>query len=97
MYCNSLHYALYSYFPGQSTMLPQVHSNLSGVSWDSAATECGQYGLENDQHILGNISDLEGKTFWIGEKVYHVTLPWMEILGRYLDTNLTMFRVVPMY
>jgi hypothetical protein len=78
-------------------MLPQVHSNLSGVSWDSAATECGQYGLENDQHILGNISDLVGKTFWIGEKVYHVTLPWMEILGRYLDTNLTMFRVVPMY
>jgi hypothetical protein len=78
-------------------MLPQVHSNLSGVSWDSAATECGQYGLENDQHILGNISDLVGKTFWIGEKVYHVTLPWMEILGRYLDTNLTMFRVIPMY
>ena len=88
---------MYSYFPGQSTMLPQVHSNLSGVSWDSAATECGQYGLENDQHILGNISDLVGKTFSIGEKVYHVTLPWMEILGRYLDTNLNMFRVVPVY
>ena len=32
-------------------MLPQVHSNLNGVSWDSAATECGQHGLENDQHI----------------------------------------------
>ena len=41
--------------------------------------------LENDQHILRNISELEGKTFWIGEKVYHVTLPWIEILGRYLD------------
>ena len=78
-------------------MLPQVHSNLSGVSWDFAATKCGQYGLENDQHILGNISDLEGEKFWIGEKVYHVTLPWMEPLGRYLDTNLTMFLVIPMY
>ena len=78
-------------------MLPQVHTNLNGISWDSAATECGQYGLENDQHILRDISDLEGKIFWIGEKVYHITLPWMEILGRYLDTNLTMFRVVPMY
>ena len=45
--------------------------------------ECGQYGLENDQHMLSSISELEGKTFWIGEKVYHLTLPWMEILGRY--------------
>jgi hypothetical protein len=78
-------------------MLPQVHTNLNGISWDSAATECGHYGLENDQYILRDISDLEGKTFWIGEKVYHVTLPWMEIQGRYLDTNLTMFRVVTMY
>jgi hypothetical protein len=63
------------YIPGQSTILPQVHFNSNGVSWDSAATECGQYGLENDQHIIRNISELEGKTFWIGEKVYHVTLP----------------------
>jgi hypothetical protein len=47
--------------------------------------------------FYASISDLEGKTFWIGEKVYHVTLPWMEPLGRYLDTNLTMFRVVTMY
>ena len=78
-------------------MLPQVHNNLNGISWESAATECGQHGLENHQHILRDISYLEGKTFWIGEKVYHVTLPWMEILGRYLDTNLTMFRVLPMY
>jgi hypothetical protein len=37
----------------------------------SAAMECGQYGLENDQHILRNIPQLEGKTFWIREKVYH--------------------------
>ena len=59
--------------------------------------ECGQYGLENDQHILSSISELEGKTFWIGEKVYHVTLPWMEPLGRYLDINLTMLQVIPMY
>ena len=64
-------------------MIPQVHSNSNGISWDSAAKECGQYGLENDQHILSNISELEGKTFWIGEKVYHVTLPWIETLGRY--------------
>ena len=64
-------------------MIPQVHSNSSGVSWESAAKECGQYGLENDQHILSSISKLEGKIFWIGEKVYHVTLPWIEILGRY--------------
>jgi len=78
-------------------MLPQVHSNSNGVSWDSAATECGQYGLENDQHILSSISDLEGKTFWIGEKVYHVTLPWIEILGRYLDTELRMLRLIPIY
>jgi hypothetical protein len=78
-------------------MLPQVHSNLNGVSWDSAATECGQQGLENDQHILLSISDLEGKTFWIGEKVYHLTLPWIEILGRYLDTDVTMFRLIPIY
>jgi hypothetical protein len=35
--------------------------------------------------------------FWIGEKVYHVTLPWMEILGRYLDKDLTTFKLVPMY
>jgi hypothetical protein len=56
MYCNSLHEVLYCYFPGQSTMLSQVHSNLSGVSWESAATKCGQYGLENDQHILRDIS-----------------------------------------
>ena len=53
--------------------------------------QCGQYGLENQQHILSSISELEGKTFWIGEKVYHVTLPWIEILGRYLDKDLTMF------
>jgi hypothetical protein len=66
-------------------MIPQVHSNSNGVSWESAANECGQYGLENDQHILSNISELEGKIFWIGEKVYHVTLPWIEILGRYSD------------
>ena len=71
-------------------MLPQLHFNSNGVSWDSATTECGQYGLENDQHILRNIPDLNGKTFWIGEKVYHVTLSWMEILGRYLDTDLTI-------
>jgi hypothetical protein len=64
-------------------MIPQVHFNSSGVSWDSAAKKCGQYGLENDQHILSSISELEGKTFWIGENVYHVTLPWIEILGRY--------------
>ena len=75
-------------------MLPQVHSNLNGVSWDSAATECGQQGLENDQHILLIISELEGKTFWIGENVYHLTLPWIEILGRYLDTDVTMFRLI---
>jgi hypothetical protein len=50
---------------------------------ESAANVCGQYGLENDQHILSSISKLEGKTFWIGEQVYHVTLPWIEILGRY--------------
>jgi hypothetical protein len=76
-------------------MLPQVHSILNGVSWDSAATECRQQGLVNDQHILLIITDLDGKTFWIGEKVYHVTLPWIEILGRYLDTDVTMFRLVP--
>ena len=64
-------------------MIQQVHSNSNGISWDSAAKECGQYGLENDQHILSSISELEGKTFWIGETVYHVTLPWIEILGRY--------------
>jgi hypothetical protein len=85
------------YIPGQSTILPQVHFISNGVSWDSAETECGQYGLENDQHILRNISELEGKTSWIGEKVYHLTLPWIDILGRYLDTNLTMFRLVPIY
>ena len=72
-------------------MLPQVHTNLNGVSWKSAVNECGQYGLENDQHILRNVPALEGKTFWIGEKVYHVTLPWIEILGIYLDTDLTIF------
>jgi hypothetical protein len=75
-------------------MLPQVHSNLNGVSWDSAATECGQQGLENDQHILLIISELEGETCWIGEQVYHLTLPWIEILDRYLDTVVTMFRLV---
>jgi hypothetical protein len=63
----------------------------------SAAMECGQYGLENDQHILRNIPQLEGTTFWIREKVYHVTLPWIEILGRYLDADLTMFRLIPIY
>jgi hypothetical protein len=52
-------------------MLPQVHTDLNGVSYNSAATECGKQGLENDQHILLSTSDLEGKTFWIGEKVYH--------------------------
>jgi hypothetical protein len=82
---------LSSYLPGQSHYYP------NGVSWDSAATKCGQHGLENDQHILRSISDLEGKTFWIGEKVYHLTLPWIEILGRYLDIDLTMFRLVLMY
>ena len=63
----------------------------------SAAMECGQYGLENDQHILRNIPQLEGKTFWIREKVYHMTLPWIEILGRYLDADLTMLRLIPIY
>jgi hypothetical protein len=84
---------LYSYLPGKSTILPPLYFDSNGVSWDSAAMECGQYGLENDQHILSNISELEGKTFWIGEQVYHVTLPWIEILGRYLDKDLTMFSV----
>jgi hypothetical protein len=83
MYFNSLHQCLYCGLPGKSTMIPQVRYNSNGVSWESAAKECGQYGLENDQNILSSISELEGKTFWIGEKVYHVTLPWIEILGRY--------------
>jgi hypothetical protein len=78
-------------------MIPLVHSNSNGVSWESAAKVCGQYGLANDQHIIRNIPELEGKTFWIGEKVYHLTLPWIEIIGRYLDTDLTMFRLVPIY
>jgi hypothetical protein len=78
-------------------MIPLVHSNSNGVSWESAAKVCGQYGLENDQHIIRNITELEGKTFWIGEKVYHLTLPWIEILGRYLDIDLTMFRLAPIY
>jgi hypothetical protein len=51
----------------------------------------------NDQHMLRNISDLEGKTFWIGEKVDHVTFPWIEIVGRHLDTDVTMFRLIPIY
>ena len=85
------------HIPGKSTILPQLHFNSSGVSWESAANVCGHYGLENDQHILRNIHELEGKTFWIGEKVYHVTLPWMEISGRYLDKDLTTFKLVPMY
>jgi len=85
------------HIPGQSTILPELHFNSSGVSWESAANECGQHGLENDQHILRNIPELEGKTFWIGKKVYHVTLPWMEILGRYLDKDLTTFKLIPMY
>jgi hypothetical protein len=29
--------------------------------------------------------------------VYHLTLPWIEILGRYLDTAVTMFRLIPIY
>jgi hypothetical protein len=74
-----------------------VHFISNGVSWDYAANKCGQYELENDQHMLRSISELEGRTFWIGEKVYHVTLPWIEILGRYLDTVVTMFRLIPMY
>jgi hypothetical protein len=78
-------------------MTPLVHSNSNGVSWESAAKVCGQYGLENDQHIIRNIPELEGKTFWIGEKVYHLTLPWIEILDRYLDIDLTMFRLVIIY
>jgi hypothetical protein len=49
-------------------MIPQVHSNSNGVSWESAAKEYGQYGLENDQHVIRNIPELEGKIFWIGEK-----------------------------
>jgi len=85
------------YFSWKATTIPQLHYYLNGVSWGSAANECGQYGLENDQHILRNISELEKKTFWIGEKVYHVTLPWIEILGRYLDTDLTMFRLIAIY
>ena len=76
-------------------MLPHYYPN--GVSWDSAVNECGIHALENDQNILSNISELEGKTFWIGEKVYHVTLPWMEILGRYLDKDFTTLRLIPMY
>jgi hypothetical protein len=47
--------------------------------------------------MLRNISDLEGKTFWIGEKVDHVTFPWIEIVGRHLDTDVTMFRLIPIY
>ena len=82
---------MYSYLPGKSTIIPPLYFNSNGVSWESAATECGQYGLENDQHILRNAPALEGKTFWIGETIYHVTLPWIEILGIYLDTDLTIF------
>ena len=57
----------------------------------------GMWTTENDQHILFIISDLEGKTFWIGEQVYHLTLPWIEILGIYLDAVVTMFRLLPIY
>ena len=78
-------------------MISQVHSNSNGVSRNAAALGCGQYGLENDQHILRTISELEGETFWIGEKVYRLTLPWIEILGRYLDTDLTMFRIIQIH
>ena len=85
------------YIPGKSTTIPQLHYYPNGVSWDSAEQECGQYGLENAQHIIRNISELEGKTFWIGEQVYRVTLPWIEILGRYLDTDVKMFRLIPIY
>ena len=48
-------------------------------------------------HILLIISDLEGKTFCIGEQVYHLTLPLIEILGIYLDAVVTMFRLLPIY
>ena len=78
-----INFILSSYLPGKSTTIPHYYPNR--LSWDSAAKKCGQYGLENDQNILRSISELEGKKFWIGEKVYHVTLPWMEILGIYLD------------
>jgi hypothetical protein len=84
---------LYSYLPGKSTIVPPLYFNSNGVSRESAAMEGGQYVLENDPYILSSISELEGKTFWIGEKVYYVTLPWIEILGRYLDKDLTMFSV----
>ena len=59
---NSSHYALSPHIPGQSTILPQLHFNSSGVSLESAANECGHYGLENDQYMLRNIPELEGKT-----------------------------------
>ena len=83
------------YIARQSTTIPHYYPN--GVSWDSAANECGQNGLENDQHMLRNISYLEGKTFWIGEKVDHVTLPWIEIVDRHLDTDVAMLRLIPIY
>jgi hypothetical protein len=34
------------HIPGQSIILPQLHFNSSGISWESAATECGQDGLK---------------------------------------------------
>jgi hypothetical protein len=37
-------------------MLPQVHSNLNGVSWDSTATECRQQGLEGILERRTNLS-----------------------------------------
>lgn len=72
-----------AYIPQKERDSPSYNSFCSPIH--------SEYGLENDQHILRSISELDGNTFWIGENVYHVTFPWVEILGRYLDADLSMF------
>ncbi|CAC5387693.1 unnamed protein product [Mytilus coruscus] len=50
-------------------------------TWKSASDECGSNGLEFDEKVLTNIEVLNDKVFWIGMAIYHVTTPWIEILG----------------
>ena len=53
----------------------------------------GYHGIPQQR----NVDNRDGKAFWRGEQIYHLTLPWIEILGRYLDTIVTMFRLLPIY
>ncbi|XP_052059266.1 uncharacterized protein LOC127699925 [Mytilus californianus] len=50
-------------------------------TWAAASDECDSNELEFDEKVLMKTDVLWDKAFWIGMAIYHVTTPWIEVLG----------------